>query len=111
MKLLNLLPFVLFLAGFGCSSTPAPKAALRQYPMHGQVEKLDAAARVATIKHEKIGDWMDAMTMDFPVRDAAQFAKLKVGEKIAATVYVQDIDFWIGNIRVEPDAAPGGRKR
>ncbi len=74
--------------------------------MHGQVQKLDPATKTATIQHEKIGDWMDAMTMDFPVRDPAEFAKLQAGSKIAATVYVQDIDFWIGDIQVEQAARP-----
>ena len=27
----------------------------------------------ALIKHEKIDDWMEAMTMDFPIKDKAEF--------------------------------------
>ncbi len=101
MKLLSLFPLVLLLFSFGCGGNTAPKGPIKKYPMHGQVEKLDPAAKIATIKHGKIGDWMDAMTMDFPVRDPAEFAKLHVGDKMAATVYVQDTDFWIGEIQVE----------
>jgi Cu/Ag efflux protein CusF len=84
----------------GCGGEP--KAQVKSYAMRGVVQKLDPAAKVATIQHEKIGDWMEAMTMDFPVREATEFAKLKVGDKITATVFVQDPDYWIGEIKPQP---------
>jgi Cu/Ag efflux protein CusF len=104
MKLYSLIPLILMLLTLGCGSKEAPKTPIKRYPMHGVVEKLDPAAKLATIKHEKIGDWMDAMTMDFPVRDQAEFAKLHVGDKMAATVFVQDVDYWISEIQVEQPA-------
>ena len=106
MRLLSLISVAVLLVMLGCSSAPTPKGPVKRYPMHGQVEKLDPAAKLATIKHEKIGDWMEAMTMDFPVRDQAEFAKLHVGDKMAATVFVQDTDYWIGEIQVEQAPAP-----
>ena len=64
---------------------------------------LDAPSKTATIKHDKIGDWMDAMTMEFPVRDAVEFAKLRSGEKITATVHTRPdtFEYWITDIRPE----------
>lgn len=68
--------------------------------MRGEVMGLDPSGHVATIKHEAIKGFMGAMTMGYPVRDQAEFAKLSVGEPITATVYVKgDNDFWIGNIQ------------
>lgn len=66
--------------------------------------RLDSQVRTATIKHKKIDGWMEAMTMEFPVHEARDFEKLKVGQKISATVYVRGDDFWIGN--VEPESSP-----
>jgi Cu/Ag efflux protein CusF len=46
---------------------------------------------------------MDAMTMEFPVRDAAEFAKLRAGEKITATVHTRPdtFEYWISDIHPE----------
>jgi Cu/Ag efflux protein CusF len=41
---------------------------------------------------------MEAMTMDYPVKDQADLAKLSAGQPITATVFVQGQDFWIGEI-------------
>lgn len=88
-----------------CSRTPAATAEsnepLRQYAMHGSVLRVDPQGHIATIKNEKIEGWMEAMTMEFPVKDAADFAKLHAGETIRATVFVQGLQYWVGN--VQPD--------
>ncbi len=47
---------------------------------------------------QKIEGWMDAMTMDYPVKDQAGFDTLHVGDHITATVYVQDLNYWLGEI-------------
>lgn len=79
----------------GSKPTPPPK----QYQLKGVVVKLDPQVRTATIKHERIDGWMEAMTMEFPVREAKEFDKLAVGKHITATVYVTDDVYWIGNIQ------------
>jgi Cu/Ag efflux protein CusF len=53
---------------------------------------------VAVIKHEVVDGWMEAMTMEFPVRDEAEFSKLAEGKRIKATVEVQDLDYWLTSI-------------
>jgi protein SCO1/2 len=54
---------------------------------------------IAVIKHDAIEGWMEAMTMEFPVRDRAEFAKLREGMRIQATVEVQDLDYWLTSIQ------------
>jgi Cu/Ag efflux protein CusF len=78
----------------GCAK-PQPT---RTYQMKGQVIGVDVAGHVATIKHEDIPGFMSAMTMGYPVKDQAELAKLKAGEKITATLYQQGDDFWVGDI-------------
>jgi Cu/Ag efflux protein CusF len=51
------------------------------------------------IRHQKICDWMGAMTMEFPVRNDRDFAALQPGEHITATVYIGDPEFWIANVQ------------
>ena len=64
--------------------------------------RVDARRRIATIKHDKIDGWMEAMTMDFPVRDDRDLNALSRERVIVATVYVQDLEFWIGDVSAAP---------
>jgi len=101
----------LFLSLAGCQKTTptavkeeAKDEPVKQYTMHGEVLRLDADGKIAAIKAGKIGDWMEAMTMEYPVKDKAEFDKLHTGDKINATVYVQGNSYWVGGI--QEDTAP-----
>lgn len=72
-----------------------------RYKIHGQIVRLRPENRIAVVKHEKIEGWMEAMTMEFPVPDAAEYAKLKQGSWIRATVCVNDLYFWLTDIVIE----------
>ncbi|MBZ5676468.1 MAG: copper-binding protein [Acidobacteriia bacterium] len=101
--------FLLLLAGCRQTNPSAVKEEakdepVKQYAMHGEVLRLDADGKIAAIKAGKIGDWMEAMTMEYPVKDKAEFDKLRAGEKISATVYVQGNSYWVGGI--QEDTAP-----
>jgi len=72
----------------------------RRYPMHGQILALDAQNHTATIKHGKIGDWMGAMTMEYPIKSDADWRKLEVGSQIDATVFVSEGSYFVGDVRV-----------
>lgn len=92
----RLLPLVLLLLA-ACKSTP-----VKQYPFKGEVISVDPQSKLATIKNEKVEGWMESMTMEYPVKDAAAFAKLKPGDRIEATVNVRDLQYWLDNVRVKP---------
>ena len=64
--------------------------------------RLDSAAHVAVIKHGPIPGWMEAMTMEYKVEENNEYRKLHVGDRITATVFVQDLDYWIGGIHAAP---------
>ena len=78
----------------------ASKSQVKRYPMEGDVKALDASTKTATIDAGKIGDWMEAMTMDYPVKLDSEFAKLKVGDHIKATVVVEDVKYYVTSITV-----------
>jgi Cu/Ag efflux protein CusF len=96
------LAFALLLAGCAGSNTQESSAPMKTYQLRGQIMGLDPSAHVATIKHEEIKGFMGAMTMGYPIKDQAEFAKLSVGEPITATVYAKGDDFWVGNIQKQP---------
>lgn len=99
---------LLAIALVGCNRTPTPpkerSEPLRQYSMRGSVLRLDPEGHIATIKNEKIEGWMESMTMDFPVKDQADFAKLHPGDTIRATVFVQGLEYWVGNVKPDGDS-------
>ena len=98
MKLLTCLICVGLLAG--CQRTPPPQP-VKEYQMQGEVVSIDPAAQTATVKGGKIEGWMEAMTMEYPVKDKAEFGKLKAGEKIQAKILVQGTDYWIAGVQEE----------
>jgi Cu/Ag efflux protein CusF len=69
--------------------------------MQGVVKALDATAHTATIDAGKIGDWMEAMTMEYSVKPDAEFAKLHVGDHIQATVVVKDPTYYVTDVKVQ----------
>jgi protein SCO1/2 len=88
--------FVTLLGTAACGK----KEPARQYKLKGKVIRLAPENRIASIQHEEIKGWMEAMTMEFPVPDATEFAKLKPGLEVEATVNVRDLDYWLTDIRV-----------
>lgn len=92
-----LLLAALVLAGCGAKEPPG-----KRYAMQGEVKALDTRAKSAMIDAGKIGDWMEAMTMDYPVKPDAEFQKLRVGDRIEAIVVVQDPGYYVTDIKVVP---------
>src|SRR4051794_38392228 len=97
MRTINVLLLAFALALAGCHSKPEPK----RYPMQGEVKALDPNAKTATIAAGKIGDWMEAMTMEYPVKPESDFKKLHVGDKIDATVVVVDPTYYVTEVKVK----------
>ncbi len=80
----------------GCG---AKKTETKRYDMAGEVKALDSANKIATIKAGKIGDWMEAMTMEYQVKPDSEFAKLRVGDKIQAKVVVSDSGYYVTDVK------------
>jgi Cu/Ag efflux protein CusF len=89
---------VLALVMAGCGTSPPSK----HYAMQGEIKSLDPTSKSATISAGKIGDWMEAMTMEYPVKPEADFQKLHVGDRIQATVVVNDLKYFLTDVTVVP---------
>ena len=93
-RIVVILPALLMLAG--CAS----KRRRNAIPCRGEIMALDASAHTATIAAGKIADWMEAMTVEYPVKPDAEFQKLHVGDRIEATVVVGDPVYYVTEIKV-----------
>jgi Cu/Ag efflux protein CusF len=94
------------LALAACSHTPPVREAAKEegkrYDMQGEIKELDGKTKTAVIDAGKIGDWMDAMTMPYPVKPHSEFEKLHVGDRIEATVVVNGPDYYVTSVKVTP---------
>lgn len=108
-----MLPFVL--ANVGCApvgGSPAPPASAAQpggraerYELRGVVKSVDKAKKRATISHEKIGDYMEPITMPFAVKDERALGEMKPGQRIKATLVVTDDNRqWLENITLSANS-------
>ena len=57
----------------------------------GKVEAVDLKEKTLTVNHQKVENWMDAMTMAYPVHGEIT---AKVGDQIQATVYDDDYSLY-----------------
>lgn len=79
-------------------STPVSNTPVKQYKLDGVVRSLNSQAKTVTVDGQKVEGWMDAMTMDYPVKDPKELTELQVNEHINATVNVQDLNYWLSDI-------------
>ena len=83
-----------FLAGACSWGDQAPQNEKR-YPIKGVVVAVNQRERTATIKHEDIPGYMQGMTMDFKIKNAADLQTMKPGDQITGTLVIDDISSWI----------------
>jgi protein SCO1/2 len=81
------------------ASKPSPSASARRFPFRGVVRAVDPGKREVTVEHEAIPDYMDAMTMSFPVKDDPQvFEILHPGDRLEAKLVVDRGSYWLEQI-------------
>lgn len=83
------------------TTTPSvtPQATQQVFQVKGVVVELLPAEKSVRIKHEKIPDYMDAMTMPFEVRDTNELTGLEAGDTVVFRMTVTETDGWIDQIQ------------
>jgi protein SCO1 len=85
-----------------CQSKPATTATTqgKRYDFKGTIVSLDKANQMATISHEEVKDFMDAMTMPFKLKDAWPLDVMKPGDEVQATLVVTEDSAWLEDVVV-----------
>ena len=101
MAALLLLAAVVLACG---EETPKPgsEAGERLYTLRGEIISRNAATNTLRIQHEAIPGFMDAMTMDFPLRGTDLAAAPPDRSRVEATLHVTDRTYWITDLRPAP---------
>jgi hypothetical protein len=81
---------LLVLSSVACSHQS--EATVRRYHLTGEVKSLNAQDHTARIDAAAIPSYMEAMMMDYPIKSAAEFSQLHVGEHIDGTLNVHADD-------------------
>ena len=89
-----------------CRPEPAPQG--RRFELKGTVVSADKARQTATISHEEVKGYMDAMTMPFKLKDAWPLDVMKPGDEVQATLVVTDASSWLEDVVVvQKERGPG----
>lgn len=92
------------------SDLDKPSATAKRYPIKGVVVSIDKSAKKATIDHENIEGFMEAMTMDFPIHADWVWDDLAPGAEIRAELVVDSTarePYWLENIGIIANAKAG----
>ncbi len=73
-----------------CNRNHTDKGSAKHYHLTGKVMSVDAKDQTASIDAAAIPDYMEAMTMTYPIASKDDFQALHPGDAIEATVNVYD---------------------
>ena len=76
------------------------------YPVHGIVRELKLDGTNVVIAHEKIAEYMDAMTMNFDAQTPATLKGLKTNDVVNFRLHVTLDDSWVDGFTVLSNAGP-----
>jgi Cu/Ag efflux protein CusF len=105
-RIARILLVVLLAFSFTACRQSEPKESERHYPLSGRIVALNAKDQTATVDAAAIPNFMEAMTMEYPVQSKNEFSKLHVGERVTATVDVRgDGLYSLSNVHPQSSAA------
>jgi protein SCO1/2 len=82
-------------AATACAKAPVE----RRFALQGQIQSLEPARKLVTIKHEDIKGFMPAMTMPYDVREVKALDGLAAGDLITATLVVVSNGAYVTDIK------------
>jgi protein SCO1/2 len=90
---------------------PAPAVVVTDYPLKGVVRKVEKENGHVTIRHEAIPNFMDAMSMRFPLKDRDLLADLRPGDEVEGILQVETrggvvSDYTLRDLAVSKPAPP-----
>ncbi len=97
---------VILVTTLACDRKSETRSGAKHYGLTGKITALDAKNQTATVDAAAIPNFMEAMTMAYPVASRADFQKLRVGESVRATVNVYESgDYNLSDIQEQSPAS------
>ena len=94
----------LVLLALACSKAEKPLSEPGEtlYTLKGTILSRDASDNSVRIDHEAIPGFMEAMTMDYPVRGAKVVQLPPDKSKVEAKLHVHDERYWLTDVKKVP---------
>lgn len=80
-------------------NVPAPPSDKHVFEVKGVVQEVMADRKKVRIDHEAISNYMEAMIMDFDVKDVKELDGIAPGDQVAFRMVVTEKDGWIENVK------------
>jgi len=77
----------------------APPVNVREFPLTGQILAINPDRRGATVTHDDVKGFMDAMTMVFTIKEPKELDGLQPGDLISATLVITDDEGFLKGLR------------
>ena len=75
-----------------------PREEIKKSQQRGVVTELDNENKIVKIQDHKFAAWYEPETFEYRVKDPSVFAKLKLGEKVRATIFYQYSGHGVGDV-------------
>jgi protein SCO1 len=100
--ILILISLIIFFTSCQAPSANITPTEAKRYPFSGKVISVDRTSKKAKVEHHDIPGYMDAMTMDFPIREDWVWDELKAGSEIRAELVVDNANgqYWLEKIAI-----------
>jgi protein SCO1/2 len=85
-------------ATLGSAPARGTNPPVRYFDATGIIEAIGAGSASVVIRHDAISNLMDAMTMEFKVKDPASASGVAVGDRILFRLAVSDAESWVDRI-------------
>ena len=72
------------------------------YTLEGRIVGRDAAGNMLRIDHKAIPGYMEAMTMDYPIRGAAVRSLPSDNSRVTARLHVTETAYWLTDVKQVP---------
>jgi protein SCO1/2 len=72
------------------------------YTVEGRIVGRDAAGNALRVDHKAIPGYMEAMTMDYPVRGATVQSLPSDNSRVTARLHVTDTAYWLTDVKQVP---------
>lgn len=78
----------------------AASSEAKRYPLTGKVVSVDVAGKQAKIAHERIPGVMEAMEMNFPIKQDWVLHELKPGNKVSGDLVIEPNGYYLDNVAI-----------
>jgi len=96
------LVIILVLAACGRHDKPLSVPGEKLYTVEGRIVGRDVAGNLLRVDHKAIPGFMEAMTMDYPVRGARVQSLPSDASRVTARLHVTDTAYWLTDVKQVP---------